>query len=368
MVRNFVSAVWAIFKKDLRIWLQQPANLAATFVPSLAFLVVMAFGAVTVGKSPVALVTLDHGLKGVQLRQIFHNADVFRITDTTPQEAQQLFKQIQVVAIVTIPADFTQRVETHQQVPIDVQVNNLNLDFTNDIRRAVPDVITQFYDAQGTTSAIKIAVQEQDLRSQDIALFQYSLLPIIVLLLTMSSVFNSGLATAREWETLTVKELLFAPVNRGAIIVGKILAGFVTTFILGIMLLALGNVLGWVHMAGIYLLHALIIVALISFMGAGLGVAMGALVQRLQPVIALGLNAVFTLFFLAGGIGVLAFAQQWLQNIAAFVPLSYGRHALEMAIFYNSSDLFGRDVMILAGSALAALALGVVAMQRKIAG
>ena len=44
-----------------------------------------------------------------------------------------------VIVVITVPADFTERVERHDPAPILVRVNNLNLDFTNDIRRAVPD-------------------------------------------------------------------------------------------------------------------------------------------------------------------------------------------------------------------------------------
>jgi ABC-2 type transport system permease protein len=78
--------------------------------------------------------------------------------------------------------------------------------------------------------------------------------------------------------------------------------------------------------------------------------------------------AVTTLIcFLAGGIGVLAFEPDWLQQIAAFVPVTYGDHGLEMAVFYHSADLLSRDVAVLLAAALAAVALGVVAMRRGIA-
>ncbi len=137
-VLHFIHTVWTLLKKDLRVWLRQPVSLAATFVPPIGFLLVSALGTVAVGRSPVALVNLDHDAKGLQMQQIFHNADVFRITDSTPAQAQTLYNKVQVVAIITIPTDFTQRVEAHEQAPIQIEVNNLNLDFTNDIRRAVP--------------------------------------------------------------------------------------------------------------------------------------------------------------------------------------------------------------------------------------
>ncbi|HLZ80522.1 MAG TPA: ABC transporter permease [Ktedonobacteraceae bacterium] len=366
MPGDFMRAVWIILKHDLRIWIQQPINMTATLVPALCFLLITAVGSSAVGHSPVALVALDQSPAGQQMQRIFQDNDTFRITNATPEQAQALFKNLQVVAVITIPADFSQRVAAHQTTPIDVTVNNLNTDFTNDIRAAVPDAITQFYGDQGSNSAMKVQMQEHDLRQRDIELFQYTLVPIVILLLTMSGVVNSGLATAREWESLTVKELLFAPIARGAIIIGKALAGFVTTMVLGMVILVVGNLAGWIHLEGIYWLTALLTVGLISLMGAGVGVAMGAILQRLQPVISLGLNIVLYLFFLSGGVGVLAFLADWLQAIGSFVPLTYGRHALEMAVFYNSSELLGRDVAVLGGCALVALALGFLAMRREI--
>jgi len=367
MILAFLRSVWAITRKDIRVWLSNRRNIAATVIPPIAFLLIQALGSAAVGRSPVALVTLDSGAKGQQMQQIFHNADVFRITDATPEQAATLYKNIQVVAVITIPSDFTQRVEAHDPSPVEVHVNNLNLDFTNDIRRSVPDAITQFYQAQGSTSPIKVTVQEQNLRARDIQLFQYAVLPTIILLLTLSGLVTASIATSREWETRTIKEMLLSPTSRATIIVGKVLAGFVTTFLLGVLVLLLGAALDWTQPVGIYWLTSLIILAMIALFSTGLGVALGAALHKSQPVIAISINVAIYLFFLAGGIGVIAFEPLWLQNIAAYIPLTYGIHALEQAVFYSSSDLFGRDMLVLGLCALAALGLGVLSMRRGIA-
>jgi len=366
MTPNLFRTIWAIFRKDLTIWLRNRRNIFSTIVPPLSFLLVQALGAVAVGRSPVALVTLDQRAKGLQMEQIFHQADVFRITDTTPAQAQKLYNDVQIIAIITIPADFTERVDQHDPSPILVRVNNLNLDFTNDIRRAVPDAITQFYQAQGSNSPILVTMHEQDLRHRDIELFQYGVLPTIVLLLTLSGVVTSSIAAAREWETRTIKEMLLSPASRTAIITGKVLAGFVTTFGLGLLVFLLSYLLGWTQPQGIFWLTSLLIMALVALLSTGLGVAIGAALQKIQAAIPISINISIYLFFLAGGIGVLAFEPLWLQNIAAFIPLTYGVHALEQAVFYSASDQFGRDVLILFLCALAALGLGTLSMRRGI--
>jgi len=367
MLHDYVRTVWTILRKDLAVWIRQPITLVATFAPPLCFLLVSSFGAIAVGRSPVALVTLDQGRSGIQMQQILHDANAFTITDASPEHAQLLFKNIQVAAIITIPADFTARVTQHQQAPIDVRINNLNLDFSTDIRQQTASSIAQFYQAQGSHSAIKIVSIETDLHHQDVTFFQYSVIPIITMMLIIAGVVNGGFSAAREWESRTVKSLLLAPVTQSALITGKVLAGFLTTLLMGTIVLLFSGLLGWIHPEGSSWLNALVAVALIALMGSGIGVALGATLQRLQRVIGLGTNVAFYLFFLAGGTSVLAFLPTWLQTITAFIPLTYGRHALETAVFYSSSDLFGRDVVVLSICALAALGLGTLAMRKEIA-
>jgi len=366
-ILEFFLAARVIMTKDLQVWLRQPVMLVATIAPALVLLLVEMLAAQAVGRSPVALVIQDGGLQGARMAQAIQDADVFRIQQVDANKAQTLLKNLDVVAVVTIPADFSQRLRAHQPAVVDVTVNNLNLDFTNDIRRAVPDAITRYYAAQGDQSPILIHMEEHDLRQHDIQMFQYAVLPVVLLVLTISGLISGGNATAREWESATVKELLLAPVPGGAIVAGKVLAGFLTSFALGGLVLMAAYGLGWIYPQGIYWLDALLVVGLTSLLGASLGVAIGAALQHIMPVIAVSVNLAFYLFFLAGGMGVLAFEPVWLQNIAAFLPLTYGNHALQMALFYNSADLLGRDVLVLGISSLVALVLGTLAVRRGMA-
>jgi ABC-type multidrug transport system permease subunit len=365
-MQNFFRFSWKIMLKDLQVYLRHPTNIVVVLVPSIVFLLVQALGAAAVGRSPVALVNQDNGIEGRRIVQAIHNADVFRLSEVDVAQAQALYDNLNVVAIVTIPAGFSSQVETHQPASIDVQVNNLNLDFTNDIRRAVPDAITQYYLAQGNSSPIKITMNETNLRSVDVEFFQYAALPTIIMLLLIGGLITAGLSTAREFEDETIKELLLSPVPSAAIVTGKVLAGFVTSFCLGVIVLAGVTLLGWVHPSVIYWLVGLLVVALTALFGAGLGVAIGASIRHVMPVIVVSLVLTFYLFFLAGGVGVLAFEPAWLQQIAVFDPLTYGTHALQMALFYQSSDLLLRDSIVMALSALVTLIIGSTVVRRVI--
>jgi ABC-type Na+ efflux pump permease subunit len=353
-----LRVIWACLKKDLKSALTEPLYTLVSIVLPLNVLVLMSLLVISGGLAPTVVVMQDSGPLAQQFYAAMEGAHSFVVQQATASRADALIQQGRVVAVVTIPADFDTRIQEHRGVSVRVQINNLDTDFTNDIRRAVPDAITQFYQQQGGKSPLKVTLSDQNLRRQDIQLFQYSAMPLLVLLLVVSGLVSSSLAAAGEWETRTIKELLLSPASSGAIICGKVLTGCVTTMALGVLVLGVGSLLGWVQPAGAYWLPVLMILAL---------VALGALLQRIQLVGSVAIVVALYLFFLTGGMAVLAFDPTWLQTIATFVPLYYGRHALEMAIFYQSSDLLGRDVAVLAGSALLAVGLGILAMRRGIA-
>src|SRR5258708_12830472 len=98
---SFIRSSWAILRKDLGVWLRQPASAAVTVLPPLAFLLIEALGAVAVGRSPVALVTLDPGSKRIQMQQIFHQPDVFRITNPRPHHAHPLLTNPPALTLIT---------------------------------------------------------------------------------------------------------------------------------------------------------------------------------------------------------------------------------------------------------------------------
>lgn len=77
-----------------------------------------------------------------------------------------------------------------------------------------------------------------------VGLVQFDVIPNVVLLLTIAGVINAGLVTAREWEDGTIKELLMAPMRRSSLIAGKLLAGWLTTLLVGAIVLLLGAASG----------------------------------------------------------------------------------------------------------------------------
>lgn len=386
IILSSVIPILAIVRKDIGIWLRQPTSIAATILPAVAFMIILYFGAQAVGRNPIALVTEDNGPFAQELEKTLRKSDAFNVilTTSSQQSAEEALKHLKVAAIITIPNNFDTNLELHKPDPVAIHINNLNLDFTNDLRRSLPAAITDFYESYSnisnnkesfkrngsadiiTTSApIKIQVKEKDLRQHDIDLLRFELVPNLVLLITTAGIVNAGLAVAREWEDSTIKELLLAPISKATIITGKILSGWATTLLIVVVVLAIGIVTGYLRPEQpVFWIPTIIIVMLISLASAGLGVAIGATARRFQRVTAIGIPLSIDLFFLSGGITVAAFLPIWFQTIAHFVPTFYGTHALQMAMFYNSTEGLAQDLTVLGLTALIAVLLGIASLRK----
>ncbi len=368
-----IIPVLAIVRKDIGVWLRQPATIASIVLPAVSLLVILFFFQQAVGRNPVAIVVHDTGPHAQELVKILSDSNAFKIAmiTTAQPNAEQALKQLKVAAVITIPSNFDAAFDSHKPDPVTIHINNLNLDFTNDLRRSLPAAITEFYDDknnhnEGISGPIRIHVKETDSRQQDIELLRFELVPNLVLLLTTAGIVNAGAATAREWEDSTIKELLLAPISKTSLIVGKLLSGWITTLLIAAVVLVIGAASGYLRPEDpIYWISTVAIVLLIALASAGLGVAIGAAARRFQRVTAIGIPLSIDLFFLSGGITVAAFLPVWLQTTAHFVPTFYGTHALEMAIFYNSSEGLVQDVTVLGVTALAATILGVLSLRKS---
>lgn len=366
--------ILAIVRKDIGLWLRQPTAITATILPAVAFMIILYFGAQAVGRNPVALVLKDNGPHAHELVNILNESDAFNVSMITSEQqvAERALQHIQVAAVITIPSNFDTLYNTHKADPVIIHINNLNLDFTNDLRRSLPAAITQLYSENQNQSnsnhigAIKIHVKETDLRRHDIDLLRFEIVPNLVLLLTTAGIINAGLATAREWEDSTIKELLLAPISRSSIIAGKLLGGWLSTLFVAAVVLVIGSVTGYFRPEGpLYWLTTLVVIMLIALASVGIGVAIGSNARRFQRVTAIGIPLSIDLFFLSGGIAVAAFLPSWLQTVAHLVPTFYGTHALQTAIFYSSTDGLAQDLSVLVGTASATIALGVFSLRKS---
>ena len=359
-----LRVIWACAKKDIKSALiERTFTIMSVFLP-VNFLILMSLFVLGGGQAPTAVVMQDTGPYAQQFYMAMSHAHSFRLQQATAAEANDLIQAGRIVAVVTIPTDFDLRIRQNQPVQVDVQVNNLNTDFTNDIRRAVPLSITSFY-ARAFPNVVTVVPREHDFYSQDTDYLPYLSVSIMVVAFMLGALLPAGTGAAREWEKETMKELLLSPASRWAMLAGKMLGAFLmslasVTLVLVVLIVVVGIwPVHWGEMIGFSLLTLAIFIAL--------GTLLGTLLKQRQPVTALALGTSIPLFFLSGAFGPISFTTPVVQFLAQLFPVYYAI-VLQQHAFHNFTlNTLGTsvNVLILCGYALAVIVLATIALRRS---
>ncbi|HET8913983.1 MAG TPA: ABC transporter permease [Ktedonobacteraceae bacterium] len=359
-----LRVIWACARKDIRTALTERVfTIIGIFLP-LNFLILLSLFVLAGSNVPTAVVMQDRGPYAQQLYTSMSHAHSFRLIPASAADASAMYNAGKIVSIVTIPANFDQRVQQNQPVQVNVQINNLNTDFTYDIRRAVPLSITTFY-SKAFPNLVTVTPKEIDSYSQDTDYIPYLAVSILVVSLVVGGLLQSGTAGAREWERETMKELLLSPASRMAITVGKMLGAFIislasTLLILVVLVLFIGIYPAhWGEVIGFTLLILAIVITL--------GTLLGTLIKKRQAVTALSLGTSIPLFFLSGAFGPISFTTPAIQVIAQIFPVYYAI-VLQQHAFHNfmTNTLgIGTNVLILCGYGVLFIILATIVLRRS---
>lgn len=365
-----MRAVWAIVKKDVRVWVRNPIRIVVTAVPALVLLLILVLQGAAVQGYPVAIVNHGHGRAAMQFQQdAQHYPGFIRAPRMSAPQAQKAYARLQVAAVLTIPSHFSRAIAQGQHPILEWQIRNFNNDSGNDLRRFLPDIVTAFL-AQHVIgpNPLHIHVAETDLHHRQVGFISFELIAVLVVLLLQASLVSSGLATVSEWESGSMKELLVSPASPLAIAVGKVLAGVLVSDLVGGATIGLAGATGLLPgLTSDRILEALAITTLLAVFGSGVGVALASTLRTTEKTSLSALLLAFYLFFISGGIAAFAYLPGWVQAIARFVPNTYAVDALRNTLLYGTAAGMGRDLGILSLSAGVGIALGLPAIRRGLA-
>lgn len=139
-----LRGAWALASLDLRMWRRMPLAVVCALVPPLGMALLLVVLTLTVTQQPVALVVQSQGLQADRMAKLIRSDDeAYALTLTGMPQAQAMLKNQEVAAIITIPPDFDQAVTTHT-ARLELTLNNIDIDFADDIRRSVERSVGQF--------------------------------------------------------------------------------------------------------------------------------------------------------------------------------------------------------------------------------
>jgi ABC-2 type transport system permease protein len=154
---------------------------------------------------------------------------------------------------------------------------------------------------------------------------------VVAMGVLFTAIFSAGsIVWDREFGFL--REMMVAPVNRAAIVLGKCLGGATVATFQGIVVLALAGLAG-VPYNPILILTLIGELLLLSFTLTAFGVMMAARIKQFQAFMALTQMLVMPLFFLSGALYPLNGLPAWLTVLTRIDPLTYIVAPMRRAVF-----------------------------------
>lgn len=371
-------AILAMVRLDLSLWRRSPWAIVAALVPPVGMAVLLAMLTLSVGRQPVALVVEDQGSDAQSMAQVIESdTEAYALTVTDADSAAAMLHDQTVAAVIVIPPGFDQAVATHQAT-LDLTLNNVDVDFADDIRRTVARSVAEFDAPQlgiqgeiaGPSVGVlldnpyRVAVAEQPLRTTNVDFLRYQVLPALILLVLSVGLMGTALSSARDIEKGTARHMVLSPHADWVLLAGRFAGGVAVTLIILMPILGVAAALGVIAPPPAHWPALLAVFLATAVCAAALGAALGAWIKRAR-IVAMAASIVATyLFFLGGGFTTIAFLPDWLRAISSAVPIRFAIDGMRQALFY--ADLHGvmTDLVVLGVTAGGAIALGSLTVRR----
>lgn len=317
----------------------------------------------TADSSPYPLVVqdLDRTPESSQFVSILQTTRLFTLHHLPAgADAREYMKETGAFAAVVIPSGFAQ---TFGQ-------GNAQLDFIYD--NAKP------YVGALTISRVKLVMEAIALQQQRGVQVDYTTLVetgssldiftpgIVVLLVSFTSLNDMATSLARERSEGTLGRVFVAPVTKGALLLGKVLAGVLLIILRAVLLLVLAIVAMGFRMHGDPI-SFLIVVLLVGLVTLGLGILIAARARTDREVMVAALLVTIILMFMMGAITPVDLMTAPARAIATALPHTHATAALRSIMLLGSNVFEVWDkVLILIGSAAVLMFAGVKLFRRAI--
>jgi ABC-2 type transport system permease protein len=360
------KAFWAGARAEFRNLLRSKIVVALATAQAVTFLVLVSLFGVTGARAPTALIDYDGGAVAQQfvasLKAAHHSFDL-RVMDKA--SADQQLRRGDIVAMIMIPREFSQKISQGRDVSIRVVVDNINTDMTDDIERALPSAIASFGRARNLPN-ILVQVVESDLIDHDTGYIPYLVVSALVSAALIIAGVLGAVAMAREYEAGTNTVLRLAPVSPLVPLLGRILATWAVSS-LALAVAAAIVIFGY----GVSPLHPLEMAAALlssTLVFSILGMALGIALKRSLPVVSIVFGMALPCFMVSGSYEPESFDGHTIWMIAHFSPVYYAVGIVEHAAhgLHVTPESVAVNFLALAGWAVLSLGLAVFLLKREV--
>jgi ABC-2 type transport system permease protein len=354
--------MWSGAQLELHYLRRSKTFLALVLLEAVTFLVLVSLFGLTGSKAPTAIIDRDNTPAS---RAFVHYLDQahrsFRLETMSREQADAKMNSGTLVARIIVPRGFGTNVLAHRTVDLPLVVDNVDTDFTNDIRRALPSAIAAFGQHLHQPGIRAIPVERDDI-NHDTDYISYLIVSALVLDALVLAGVLAATAVAREWEEGTIEVWSLSPARAVALLGGKILASALAASA-GIAV-ALAIVVAGYGVVPKHWAEAIAVLLACVLIFACLGACLGALLRRTLPVVSIAFGAVMPLYIVSGSLEPLRFDGEQMWHIGHYTPTYWAIGVLEHAFhgLHVTPESVPTDALAMGLWAVGALALAIVVM------
>jgi len=369
-----IKSIFVIALHDLKRWRKMPLTAACALIPPIVLTLVLVSLSLAVTQQPVALVVQGKGQASLHMAQIISSdTEAYDLMVTNASIANKMLNDERVAAIITIPPTFDSDV-ANGTGKINLSVNNVDFDFSDDIRRAVDRSVVEFdapslFSNQSANSFLPnvyhVALDAQYIRETNVDWVHYQFVPTFVLLILDVGLVGTALLCALDVESKTARMLTLSPQRSWTLVSGRIIGGVLACFVIVLPAVLLSVLFGFFSLPIVQLPLLFGIFLGTAFCASGIGTIIGTVVKGSRYVAFLSSVVAMYLFLLGGGFTAIELVPRWLQDLSAFIPTRYSIDALRQALFYPHPDGLLFSLLVLAFFAVACVGIGAFLMRRS---
>lgn len=344
-------------------------------------------GGANINNLPIAMVNEDDGFNGSYmpsqifsstLQDINERADIMTLTHASSlEEVRDLVQRGELSGGIVLPSNFSQSILSGEQGTIIIVTDQSNPQISATIQAVLSNVfdgmstamaqqnvqtILPDLNAESALAVVKpLNVQSQGVVPGNPSYFDFIAPGLMAMTVMMSVMTGLPVAISQEKEIGTMDGMMVAPVNRLSILLGKTLAQTARGLIQGAIILALAiGIFGVAIQGSIFLVFALLLLGVFSFVG--LGIVITSFTKDQETAQMLMMTLMFPMMFLSGVFFPIQQMPGFMQAISHFLPLTYAASALRkvMVLGAGISQISTELIVLLAfGIIMIAIALPV---------
>ena len=333
-MRRLTGGLWPLTVANIKSFYRDRASLFWTFAFPIIFVVL--FGSIFSGSGGASFnlgwVDQDRSAASQQLRGTFAEVSILVLTDAEQVAALELMREGTVDAVVVIPAGLGDAMTPGRSGP-PFQLTLYTDPSRQTASTTVAQVVSQVVGGINLMVAgvpPALGVTTQALQTQNISSAAYFVPSILAMALMQLGVF-AAIPLVAQREKGILKRLNATPLSRSTLVASNVLMRLLIAILQTVIIVGIGVVAFGVTIIGNLLVVAgFIVLGAVTFLALGYVIASYARTE--ESANALTSVVQFPLMFLSGIFFPIDFMPEWLQPVAAIMPLTYLGDALRQTM------------------------------------